>query len=294
LISIIVPVYNSEKLVDKFFEVFLKTPQTTDYELIVVDNFSTDSTYEKVQTYINRVPGLSLFSYKNKQSSYAARNYGVSVSKGEVLAFVDFDCIITEKYLRNIVNYTKNHKSGEIVAGAVELFYIDKNIYEIFDRYANLKQQERVKRNSVLTANLIVYRQDFLKIGGFEEVVSGGDHAFSQMAVVKGLVVNYDESYLVMHPPRATYREHKLKAERVGKGLSQVFAENKASVAVKLLFLFKKLATLFMPLHQLGLAVNIIRENELTGMQKIELTILCYAVGFYSRLSSLKQLFIAK
>jgi len=294
LVSIIVPVYSSQELVDEFFKVFLERPQDGSYELIIVDNASTDQTYNKLLEYQDAIPQLVVYTYNKKQSSYAARNYGVSVSKGDVLAFVDFDCKVTDKYLQNIDDFTESHKAGEIVAGAVDLYYVDKNIYEIFDKYANLKQESRVKRNSVLTANLIVYRQDYEAIGGFDEVVSGGDHAFSQKAVSQGFSVTYDEAYLVLHPPRATYREHIIKAQRVGKGLSQVFADSSVDFSSKLNFTFKKLLTLFFPLHQLSLVKKIVKENKLSGKEILMLIKLAYAVGFNSRLASIKQILANK
>jgi glycosyltransferase involved in cell wall biosynthesis len=294
LVSIIVPVYNSENLIDEFFKVFQSASINNNIDLNIVDNGSTDHTYEKLKQYIDVLPQLNVYVYNEKQSSYAARNYGVSVSKGDILAFVDFDCKVTDKYLQNIIRFTQSHKPGEIVAGAVDLYYVDKNIYEIFDKVANLKQESRVKRNSVLTANLIVYRQDYEAIGGFDEVVSGGDHAFSQKAVSKGFSVVYDGAYLVKHPPRATYREHMIKAQRVGKGLSQVFADSSASFSSKLIFTFKKLLTLFFPLHQLSLVVKIVKENKLSGKDVLMLIKVAYAVGFNSRLASIKQILVNK
>ena len=143
LVSIIVPVYNSADLVDVFFKVFLSIRQDCCYELIVVDNASIDQTYANLLKYEDAIPQLRVCSFNKKQSSYAARNYGVSVSKGNILAFVDFDCIVTEEYLKNINYFADSHKTGEIVAGAVDLYYVEKNVYEIFDKYANLKQESR-------------------------------------------------------------------------------------------------------------------------------------------------------
>ena len=294
LVSIIVPVYNSENLVDIFFKAFLEMPQVFPIELIVVDNSSIDQTYEKLLRYQDVIPQLAVYSFNKKQSSYASRNFGVSVSKGNILGFVDFDCKVTQKYLKNIICFSDSYEPGVIVAGAVDLYYVNKNIYEIFDKYANLKQESRVKRNSILTANLIVYREDYKAIGGFDEVVSGGDHVFSQKAVSQGLSVKYDNAYLVMHPPRDTYRDHIIKAQRVGKGLSQVFVGNNSYFLSKLMFIVKKALTLFLPLHQLFLVKQIVNENKLSGKEKLMLFKLAYAVGFNSRLSSIKQIMVNK
>ena len=106
-------------------------------------------------------------------------------------------------------------------------------------------------------------------------MVSGGDHAFSQKAVSQGLSVAYDNDYLVLHPPRDTFREHIKKAQRVGTGLSQVFVSSNDSFLLKLLFVVKKSLTLFLPLHQLFLVKQIVKENKLTKKILLSLNCLC-------------------
>ena len=87
-ISIVVPAFNSEKTIGKCLDSLLAQDYPEDsYEIIVIDNNSTDSTLDIIEKY----PVLK-FSEKNYQSAYAARNVGIKVSKGEIIAFIDSDC----------------------------------------------------------------------------------------------------------------------------------------------------------------------------------------------------------
>jgi len=77
-ISIIVPVYNGEKYVDKFLRALinLEAPGVP-FEVIIVDNNSNDGTYELLKNQSGGRDEICILSFVNEQSSYAARNYGV-------------------------------------------------------------------------------------------------------------------------------------------------------------------------------------------------------------------------
>jgi|TARA_B100001971_G_scaffold212256_1_gene241936 glycosyltransferase involved in cell wall biosynthesis len=65
-----------------------------EYEIIVADNGSTDNTLDIANKYINNYSILVKYVIEsNVQSSYAARNKGINIAKGDILAFTDSDCI---------------------------------------------------------------------------------------------------------------------------------------------------------------------------------------------------------
>ena len=80
-----------------------------------------------------RIPQLRLFQYMEKQSSYAARNYGVAQSRGMLLAFTDFDCWLQQDYIDYLDYFAPENLPGGLISGSIEIYYESKNIYEIFD-----------------------------------------------------------------------------------------------------------------------------------------------------------------
>ena len=87
--SIIIPVYNTEKYLDRCLSsVFNQT--FSDYEVIVVNDGSTDSSEEIVNEYKDNHSNLKYF-YKKNGGLSSARNYGVSKSCGEYILFLDSD-----------------------------------------------------------------------------------------------------------------------------------------------------------------------------------------------------------
>lgn len=88
-ISVIIPVYNVEKYLGECLG-SVAGQTFTDYELILVDDGSTDSSPAIMQRYALSDVRIHIVSQSNKGVS-AARNYGLSVAQGDYILFVDSD-----------------------------------------------------------------------------------------------------------------------------------------------------------------------------------------------------------
>lgn len=100
--SIIIPVYNTEKYIDKCLNsVFNQSYK--DYEVIVVNDGSSDRSVEIAQTY-----KCTIINQKNKGVS-AARNNGVKKAKGDYIIFIDSDDYIEKDLLKEINKSLKNN-----------------------------------------------------------------------------------------------------------------------------------------------------------------------------------------
>jgi len=85
-VSVVIPTYNSAGTVVRAIEsVLAQTYQN--FELIVVDDGSTDDTQQQVQPYLNRLT----YVWQENQERSAARNHGITISRGEFIAFLDAD-----------------------------------------------------------------------------------------------------------------------------------------------------------------------------------------------------------
>ena len=98
--SIIVPVYNMEKYISKCLDsIFSSTYKN--YEVIIVNDGSTDKSDEIIKTYIEKNRNIIYIKEENMGLS-TARNNGVSKATGDYIIFVDSDDYIEEKLLENI------------------------------------------------------------------------------------------------------------------------------------------------------------------------------------------------
>lgn len=95
-ISFIIPAYNEEKYISKCLESIIKYGPT-DTEIIVVDNNSTDLTAEMVKQF----PGVILLK-EEKKGTNSARQRGLSYATGELVAFIDSDCLLSADWLKQV------------------------------------------------------------------------------------------------------------------------------------------------------------------------------------------------
>ena len=286
-ISIIVPVYEGENFIIPFFSFFKANPLPNEIELIIVDNGSTDVFYNKLVTHGETIINCNIYRYSKKQSSYAARNYGFSKAKGNVIAFTDFDCLITENYINELINFPNSEFN--LVSGKIELYHIKNNIYEVFDKYAYLKQEEYFDNNYAATANLVLNRNTFIKLKGFKELTSGGDNEFCKRSIINGFCIKYNENLLVKHPLRGSYIEHIKKTKRLGIGHGQLFKTKNIKGLNKILFLLKTLIGVFFPFHQLKIFYRIIKKEQVTVGNFFLFFRLCFNVGMIQRIQILKK-----
>lgn len=102
MISVIIPIYNSATFLNACLDSVLK--QTfSDFEVVCIDDGSTDSSLCICKNYACKDKRVRVFHKKNGGVS-SARNFGVSVSKGELLCFVDSDDVINTQYLESLHN----------------------------------------------------------------------------------------------------------------------------------------------------------------------------------------------
>lgn len=104
-LSIIIPVYNVEKYIEKCLKsCIFQNVAENDYEIIVVNDGSTDSSFDIAKCIVHGHHNITLVSQVNKGLS-AARNTGLHLAKGNYVWFVDSDDWITESILQGLLNH---------------------------------------------------------------------------------------------------------------------------------------------------------------------------------------------
>ena len=99
-VSIIVPVYNAEKYISRCIESVL-SQDFNDYELILINDGSEDSSLEVCETYRFNYKQIKVFSQKNFGAS-SARNIGLQNAIGEYVCFIDADDYVGKNYISTL------------------------------------------------------------------------------------------------------------------------------------------------------------------------------------------------
>ena len=220
-ISVIIPVYNDGIRLSMCIEALLEQNYPKDeYEIIIVDNGSTDKTPDFARKY-----PVQVFFELNKQNSYAARNKGLQHSKGEVMAFTDSDCIASPNWLSEGIEAMDNFGTP-YVAGKIISFFQNEtpNIWEYYDSAVYFDQKGYIQDSKFgVTANLFVDKRLFNKYGLFrQDLISGGDYEFGRRISKSREKIAFAENAVVFHPARSKFREALKKSKRVSIGQQQL------------------------------------------------------------------------
>ena len=112
-VSIIVPVYNVEKYIDKCLKSLVE--QTlSDIEIIIVNDGSTDDSKKVIDNYIERYPEKIVYLEKKNGGLSDARNYGMPYAKGEYIAFLDSDDYVEKDIYEKMYEVAKNENSDMV------------------------------------------------------------------------------------------------------------------------------------------------------------------------------------
>ncbi|MHB0776589.1 glycosyltransferase family 2 protein [Halomonas sp. WWR20] len=209
-VSVVIPTYHDwDRLKLCLNALARQTYPENKFEIIVVNNDPEDAPPELLEK--------CLLINEHKPGSYAARNTGIGLAKGDVIAFTDSDCIPDKDWLARAIAQLKE-SNVERVAGHVEIFFSNEkaNATELYEKVVAFDQKNNVRNGVSVTANLIVYRREFFNIGFFNEnLMSGGDFEWNHKATQAGLSIAYGEKCIVLHPARSSLRELKRKIKRV-------------------------------------------------------------------------------
>lgn len=178
IFSVIVPFLNEEPYIEQCINALLNQDfDRNEYELIFIDNGSTDSSIEIVR----KSPKVILL-HEGKKNVYAARNKGFSIAKGEIIVFTDADCAVSRDWLTQI--YKGMGKANAAIALGKRFFSPNTSlILRMFEDYENAKI-EYVLHNCAqryyygFTNNMAVKRDVFKKFGPFVELSIVGDIDF--------------------------------------------------------------------------------------------------------------------
>lgn len=207
--SVIIPTYNDwPRLMKCLYALENQTLNKDCFEVIVVNNNESEIIPVDVA-----LPFQNQVVHESMPGSYAARNKGVALARGDVLVFTDSDCIPDKDWLVNVEKYFEE-PTCDLVGGRIQVFQPQNgNKYGyLYDHLTAFQQHKNVPAGRGVTANLFVKKSVFEAVGGFDSSIkSGGDWDFTLRCMEMGFRMIYGEDVLVLHPARnlkAIFKKH--------------------------------------------------------------------------------------
>lgn len=282
-VSVIIPTYKDwDRLrlcIDKLTK---QNFHSSNFEVIIVNNDPDDD----IPSEIDVPENFSIVS-EPRSGSYAARNTGIQLAKGDIIGFTDSDCLPDENWISNAVRIFEQGNYDR-VAGHIEVFYEDADRptnAELYEKVFAFKQEETVNTiGACVTGNMFTKKSVFFEVGNFNKLLfSGGDYEWGTRAFKRGFNIFYAKEVIVYHPARKTLSELLKKAKRVGGGAGASLEGNTMLAVRDYLKTFEPAKHAFYMIKNYG--------KEISFFQKIKVLLVRFYIRHTMNLEKLKVAF---
>jgi glycosyltransferase involved in cell wall biosynthesis len=171
LVSVVIPTHNRKKKLERLIN-SINNGSFKNIEIIVVDDASTDGTYEEIK---KRFPYVNILRNSNPKLVSSCRNIGLNHSRGEFIFFIDDDNVIERECIRNLVDAFKTPNIG--IAAPIMYYY----------RYPTMVWCAGVKRNLVSSRTKAIAKGS-IDVGQFNVATESDD--FPNAFMVRRKVVS--------------------------------------------------------------------------------------------------------
>lgn len=194
-VSVIIPSYRASRHLRTCMKALLDQTIKTDYEVIVIDDKSSDETPRILEEFVGQ-PKMRVFSLSQQVGAFALRNIGCKAASGEIIAFIEPDCLPARNWLRSLVSPILQQKAVAV-----------QGVIRSTGRglWVELEKARISLYRGVKTKNFAVKKEILEKIGGFDEKfrwsddVSAGDVDFYERLRNAGFTLFYEDRAVVYH-----------------------------------------------------------------------------------------------
>lgn len=292
-VSVIVPVFNDEQSLESCLTALThQTYASSQYEVIVVDNGSTE--LGKVEAIVKAHPPVKLVQ-ELTPGSYAARNQGISVAQGEILAFTDADCIPSSTWLEQGVQTLIANPQCGLVGGQIKMLLSNPDaptMVELYESVRALPQQEFVdKDHFAATANLFTTREVIERVGQFNsDLKSSGDVEWGRRVYASNLSLVYCHEAVVLHPTHSSFDEFSTRTRRLAGGHYDLCMRQAKSGWQQQIGIFRLIVSNAIP--PVFFAIHTLLNPQIVGIgKKLKISLVMVMVRYISLIETLRLRF---
>ncbi|MEQ8998157.1 MAG: glycosyltransferase family A protein [Coleofasciculus sp. B1-GNL1-01] len=283
-VSVIIPVYNDAERLKLCLEALEnQTYPKTGYEVIVVDNASDEAA--DIKGVVAQF-GQAIAAYESTPGSYAARNKGISLAKGEVIAFTDADCIPASDWIEKGVQHLLNTPNCGLVAGEIKIFFKNPERLtpvELFEKVTAFEQKDYLENYKYgATANLFTLKTVIERVGSFNSSLkSSGDVEWGQRVAAFNYQQVYAANACVAHPARYSFKQLYKRTTRIVGGFYDLHWNKNHLILQRNRILIQALLADLLP--PLNFVVKTFRDIRLKGIEeKLRVSLVMFFVRYVS------------
>ena len=207
-VSVVIPTRNRSALLEQCLEMLAaQTVSYSQFEVIVVNDGSTDDTAECVRRFLEKSPVSGALVEGAGRGPAAARNLGIQKSCGELVAFTDDDCLPLPGWLQDLIEDLPAESACAGIGGGI--VRAREGIISWYIDAANAMQHSVGERgaNYLVTANAMYRRSCLQEVSGFDERIwwpGGEDPDLSIRVRQRGYYLAITKGAIVRHQHRDT------------------------------------------------------------------------------------------
>jgi glycosyltransferase involved in cell wall biosynthesis len=195
--SVIIPLYNKEKYIENAL-ISIINQNFADFEIIIVNDGSTDKSIEKVKPFLTNK--IRLIEHENNKGLSATRNTGINNANAEFVTFLDADDLWLPTFLEAIKNLISNFPQASIFATNIVQIYPEKQIEtgiiskELPENYKGIINFFKLNlKQGIYTACSVCYRKSVFDIvGNFDETITFSEDLDFNIRVNLKYILAYD------------------------------------------------------------------------------------------------------
>ncbi len=285
MISIIIIVKNDRRIENTLKKLF-KIPKPEETEILVID--VSEGYLDDIKNIFPSVRWIYYHNKKNKEITLPEqRNLGLKKAKGDIIAFIDADCIPDNNWLIELAK-SINNEEKIIVAGSV-ISFGKKTTWDT--------EEERKYLDKASTSNMAFKKEIIKKVGFFDEkLYYGEDTDFTWRAIDSGYKIRYNKHAIIYHD-WGSLRKDIRRSRWYGEAQVSLYKKHphrwknlfgcSITVLIYPLYIILLPLTFFWPYYPLFIIIPILKNIK---RQPIKITFLNLTYGF----GVLKELFFPR
>jgi len=209
MVSVIVPVYDSEETISETLYSLLSQTYT-DYEILIVDDSSEDRSYQIAKEFAKRDGRVKVFRMAHNMGAPYCMNFATEKSSSNWMGIIDADAQAPPNWLEMAKG---KFEGADIIGGPYEinprnLFEQASYALEGFPQKEIIFDENNYRLPCLAGTNFFYSKKAFQIIGGFDEDIRVGyDRLFQCKALDKGMKVKYSPDLKVCHPASRNLKE---------------------------------------------------------------------------------------